>query len=153
MKRQLIIALTLAALTAPVGAAAVAAPQETASESGGTSILPGYWEYSAKLFGVGKLQRKCLQRDEVEDFLTRPCNRHYTCVYPTKQVGGGKLKLDGYWQNKEGKRATVHASGDYRPKSFNIKANGKAIGGIPFVASMDAKWLAAECPAGEQASK
>ena len=99
------------------------------------------------LYGIPSTKRKCLRPDEVEDFLTRPCNRHYTCIYPTKQIGGGKLVLDGYWQNKEGQRAKVHAQGTYQPKSFSIKANGTAIGGLPFMASMDAKWLGA-CPAG-----
>lgn len=148
MKRT---AIVLAALIGLVGAGAgAAAAQPGGGDKGQTAtpILPGYWEYTTRVFGIGQSKRKCLQADEVEDFLTRPCNRHYTCVYPTKQVGGGKLLLDGYWQNKEGKRAKVHASGNYQPRAFSLKANGSAIGGLPFVASMDAKWISAECPAG-----
>lgn len=151
MKRPAIIVLAMAALTAP-GAMAVAqqpaTPQlPTPSQPGGyIPVLPGYWEYSTKVFGIGKAQRRCLKAEEVEDFLTKPCNRHYTCVYPTKQVGNGKLLLQGYWQNKEGKRATVKATGAYQAKAFHINASGSAIGGIPFVASMDAKWLGETCP-------
>ena len=157
MKRSTLTLLIAIALTAPaLTSSAQPAPtpgQGQAASETATPILPGYWEYSTKLFGIGSSKRKCLKADEVEDFLTKPCNRHYTCVYPTKQVGAGKLLLDGYWQSKEGKRAKVHASGAYQPRSFQIKANGTAIGGIPFMATMNAKWLAAECPSGEQASK
>jgi hypothetical protein len=143
MKRSAIIILALAALAAPA-ASSVAQAQQPSS----TPILPGYWEYTTRVLGFGPAKKKCLKADEVEDFLSKPCNRHYTCVYPTKQVGGGKLVLDGYWQNKEGQRAKVKATGTYQAKAFSIKANGSAIGGIPFVASMEAKWLSAECPAG-----
>ena len=147
MKTALITLLTAAALAAPaVVGAAVQQPAPNAAAS--TPILPGYWSYTARLYGVPSTKKKCLKPEEVEDFLTRPCNRHHTCVYPTKKVGDGKLLLDGYWQNKDGQRAKVHATGTYEPKSFSIKANGSAIGGIPFLASMDAKWLGADCPPG-----
>jgi hypothetical protein len=150
MKTALATAFAAAALIAPP-LAAPALAQPAAPQAGPpttTTILPGYWEYSTKILGFGPAKKKCLKAEEVEDFLSKPCNRHYTCVYPTKHVGGGKLLLDGYWQNKEGKRAKVHATGTYQPKSFSIRANGTAIGGIPFLASMDAKWLGAECPPG-----
>jgi hypothetical protein len=157
MKRTAISLLIATALAAPATlATAQNAPtprQGAAAAEAATPILPGYWEYSTKVFGIGSSKKKCLKEDQVEDFLTRPCNRHHTCVYPTKQVGGGKLTLDGYWQNKEGKRAKVRASGVYQPKAFTINASGTAIGGIPFRAVMDAKWLSAECPAGDQASR
>jgi hypothetical protein len=151
MKRTAISLLVASALAAPA-MTATAQPAQTPSQGAAaaeaaTPILPGYWEYSTKVLGIGSKKKKCLGADEVEDFLTRPCNRHHTCVYPTKEVGGGKLRLDGYWQNKEGKRAKVRASGVYQPKAFTINASGTAIGGIPFRATMDAKWLGAECPA------
>ena len=152
---KLVLATLVSAAAMSVSAAgAQAATQAPPPAQGGaasapqTLILPGYWEYSTKVLGIGPAKKKCLKAEEVDDFLSRPCNRHYTCVYPTKQIGNGKLLLDGYWQNKEGKRAKVHASGTYQPKSFSIRANGTAIGGIPFLASMDAKWLGADCPAG-----
>lgn len=144
MNRTILIALAAMALTAPAVHAAQAPAAATA-----TPILPGYWEYTARLYGIPQTKKKCLKPDEVEDFLTRPCNRHYTCVYPTKKVTAGKLLLDGYWQAKNGQRAKVHATGVFEPRSFAIKANGSAIGGVPFLASMDARWLAAACPPGE----
>src|SRR4051812_48536866 len=148
MKTALITLLTAAALAAPAAAPRAAVQQPAANTAASPPILPGYWTYTARLYGVPSTKKKCLKAEEAEDFLTRPCNRHHTCVYPTKKVGDGKLLLDGYWQNKDGQRARVHATGTYEPKSFSIKANGSAIGGVPFLASMDAKWLGAECPAG-----
>jgi hypothetical protein len=149
MKTALVTLLTAAALAAPVTAPRAAALQPSApAAEKQPPILPGYWSYTARLYGVPQTKKRCIKAEEAEDFLTRPCNRHHTCVYPTKQVGNGKLLLDGYWQNQEGQRAKVDASGTYEPKSFSIKANGSAIGGIPFLASMDAKWLGADCPPG-----
>ena len=149
MKTALSIVLAAAALVAPAAAPRAAVQQSSPSASApSTPILPGYWSYTARLYGVPSTKKRCIKAEEAEDFLTKPCNRHHTCVYPTKKVGDGKLLLDGYWQNKEGQRAKVHATGVYEPKSFSIKANGSAIGGVPFLASMDAKWLGAECPPG-----
>ena len=150
MKTALFPVLAALALAAPaaVGAAATQQPAPTASAPTTSPILPGYWSYTARLYGVPSTKKRCIKAEEAEDFLTRPCNRHHTCVYPTKQVGNGRLLLDGYWQNKDGQRAKVHATGTYEAKSFSIKANGSAIGGVPFLASMDARWLAADCPPG-----
>jgi hypothetical protein len=153
----LIAALAASALAAPATtASAQPAPtpaQAPAAAEAATPILPGYWDYTTRMLGIPvDHKKKCLNADEVEDFLTRPCNRHHTCVYPTKQVGGGKLLLDGYWQNKEGKRARVRATGTYSPKAFTIRANGTSTQGIPIGATLQAKWLGAECPA-EHAGK
>ena len=150
MKKSL--ALLAAAVLIGAGGVAIAQNGQTGQSVAAPAspiINPGYWDYTTRMLGIPVDHKKrCLKADEVEDFLTKPCNRHYTCVYPTKQVSNGKLLLEGYWQNKEGKRATVKANGTYQPKAFSIKASGSAIGGIPFMASMDAKWLGAQCPAG-----
>ena len=143
MKRALI---ALAALAA-AAVAAVAIAQPVAQPAAETTILPGYWSYKAKTLGITVDDKKrCLSEAEVDDFLAKPCNRHHTCVYPVKQVGNGKIRLEGYWQNKEGKRANVKASGSYTPKHFTMEAKGTAIGGIPIGATIDANWLSATCP-------
>jgi hypothetical protein len=146
--KTVLTALLAATVLVPAASGAAALQPSGSAADKQPPILPGYWSYTARLYGVPQTKKRCIKAEEAEDFLTRPCNRHHTCVYPTKQVGNGKLLLDGYWQNKEGQRARVHASGVYEPKSFSIKANGSAIGGIPFLASMDAKWLSADCPPG-----
>lgn len=141
MKRALLPLLVLA-----LGAGGVAAAQ---SQNGAApkTILPGYWEYKTKVLGLTvDNKKKCLKAEEVEDFLTKPCNRHHTCVYPVKEIGDGKLLLDGYWQDKKGRRAKVHATGVYEPKSFSVQARGTSTQGIPIGATLEAKWLSATCP-------
>jgi hypothetical protein len=151
MKMTLVL-LAAAALIGPASAATAQNSQNgqaSAAPAATPIINPGYWDYTTRMLGIPvDHKKKCLKADEVEDFLTRPCNRHHTCVYPTKQVGGGKLLLDGYWQNKEGKRAKVRATGTYSATSFNVRANGTSTQGIPIGATLEAKWLGAQCPAG-----
>ena len=140
MKRVLLPAVVLAALA---GSASVSAQPPAKTET----ILPGYWEYKAKLFGlISDTKKHCVKENEAEDFLAKPCNRHHTCVYPVKKIGDGKITLEGYWQNKEGRRANIKANGTYAPKQFTMSARGTSTQGIPIGATIQAKWLGASCP-------
>lgn len=142
MKR---VFLPLAAMILMGGGAAAVRAQPSSE----TTILPGYWEYKTKVIGLTvDSKKRCVKEDEIDDFLSKPCNRHHTCVYPVKQIGGGKIYLDGYWQNKEGSRAKVKAKGTYEPRKFTLSASGTSTQGIPIGATLQAKWLGAQCPAG-----
>lgn len=148
MKRALSIAV-LAALSAPLAQAQPKPAEQT--------ILPGYWEYkaSAVLGLVNDKEFWCVKPDEIDKFFTGPCNRHHTCVYPVRVVGNGKARFEGYWQNKEGKRATVKASGEYAQKRFKLKTE-PTIGtnGVPLPAvTLDAKWLGDTCKPGAKTPK
>jgi hypothetical protein len=150
MKKSL--ALLAAAVLIGAGGVAIAQNGQTGQSVAAPAnpiINPGYWDYTTRMLGIPVDHKKrCLKADEVEDFLTKPCNRHHTCVYPTKQVGNGRLLLDGYWQNKEGKRAKVRATGTYSPTEFTVRANGTSTQGIPIGATLQAKWLGPQCPGG-----
>ncbi|CAN5277598.1 hypothetical protein BH11PSE2_BH11PSE2_13770 [soil metagenome] len=141
MKRAALIFLAMTAIGASAAVAVAAQPVAP------KTIDPGYWEYKTRFLGINvDTKRRCLKAEEVDDFLTRPCNRHHTCVYPVKEVGGGKIRLDGYWQNKEGAKAKVKAEGSYSQRAFTLSAHGTSTQGIPIGATIDAKWLAADCP-------
>ncbi len=115
-------------------------------------ILPGYWEYTNRLeflFTDTKVEKRCVKPEDVDKFLAGPSNRHYKCDYPTRVVGGGKARFEGVCRDKRGREAKVSAVGSYAPKAFHLDATlGTSIGGLPIspTASVDAKWLAADCP-------
>lgn len=145
MNRVRFRALAIAAgvaLMAPLAAGPVA------SQSKPTGVLPGYWEYSAKvaLIPAGK-EYKCLKADEIEQFLFHPCTRRFKCSYPVKQVGDGKVKLDGVWLDKKSRPAKVKAEGTYTATTVKLKANVKTIHGITVPGSISAKRVSDTCPA------
>ena len=142
--------LTVAAVLA---AALLAAPLHASSQTTTTdTILPGYWEYRVKLLGATiDTEMWCVRDDQIDKFFSGPCNRHHTCVYPTRVVGGGKARFAGYWQNDEGKRANVQASGEYSPRRFTLRTTAtRDTNGAPIPAmTLAANWLGATCkPAG-----
>jgi len=142
-------ALALAVLAAP-GAALQAAPQTA------DTILPGYWEYRVKALGLTvDTEMWCVKDDQIDKFFNGPCNRHHKCVYPTRVVGDGKARFAGYWQNDEGKRANVQASGEYSPKRFVLRTKAtRGTNGVPIPAmTLDAKWLGATCKPGAKTPK
>jgi len=136
MKRLIAAALGLAIIGGPTALLA----QNSAPAD---AVLPGYWQYKTRFLGVTvDNEKKCVKPDEVEKFFSGPCNRHHTCVYPVRVVGDGKARFEGYWQNKEGKRTQVKASGVYNPKAFTLRANA-----LGLQANLEATWLGPSCPA------
>ena len=136
-------ALALSALAVPV--ASPAREQQT--------ILPGYWLYTNTLslfFSQTSVEHRCVKPDEVDKMLAGPSNRHYSCEYPTRVVGGGKARFEGVCRDKKGREAQVSAVGTYAPKSFHLdaKLTTNIIAGIPMspAGTIDAKWLSADCP-------
>ena len=149
LRRLAAAALAFAVLAAP-GASLHAAPQTT------DTILPGYWEYKVKLLGATiDTEMWCVKDDQIDKFFNGPCNRHHTCVYPTRVVGGGKARFAGYWQNDDGKRANVRAAGEYSPKRFVLRTQAtRGTNGAPIPAmTLDAKWLGATCKPGAKTPK
>lgn len=113
------------------------------------SITPGLWQYKTRFMGVVvDDEKKCVTGVEIDKFFTGPCNRHHTCVYPVRQVGNGRARFEGYWQNKEGKRTNVTAEGTYSPRQFTL--NARALG---LRATVEARWVAPTCPAATPARK
>ena len=116
------------------------------------TILPGYWEsrnHSELLVSQDSTDRKCITPDQVESYLTGPTNRHYSCTYDRRSVGGGAVRLAGQCVDKNGLRLDVGISGTYTPESFHLKAKLHTVfASLPIdgAASIDARRLSADCP-------
>ena len=139
--------VTACGLLAASAAVALAGPQE-ADAKAVTTILTGQWEYSTR---VGPIpidsDLHCLTQKDVENFNRGLCLKRYTCDYDTSVVQGGKIALKGTWTDKKGRVAPVNAKGSYTPESFTIAVNGKTVNGLPMAATLNAKRVAATCPA------
>ena len=139
--KRLLAAGALALLANAAAASYAAAP---------TPILPGYWKWSARTFlGLAKVDggRRCLQADEISDFLAFPGNRHYRCEYPVKTIGDGRLAMEGACVDKKGRRAPIRATGTYTPENFKLNIRLTTTNGIPLAGTMTAQRVAAACPA------
>lgn len=114
-------------------------------------ILPGYWKWSARvLLGLYPVDggRRCLREAEIEEFIAFPGNSVYRCSYPTKQIGGGRLTMQGACVDKKGRRAPIRATGTYTPEAFRLNVNLTTTNGIPLSGVMTAQRISAQCPSG-----
>ncbi len=124
-----------------------------------TTIQPGWWESTNKasmIISKTERERRCIEPEDVEKILSGRINRHYTCTYPEKRVGGGKMFFKGTCVDKRGRKVNVVANGTYSATAFTLDADlsGK-YGGVPLAASMStsAKRLGDHCPAKVQKLK
>lgn len=137
-------------------AAAAAAPAMARETS---PILPGWWESTntaSMVISKTERERRCITPADVEKILAGRINRHYTCTYPEKRVGGGKMFFKGTCVDKRGRKVNVTANGTYSQTAFQLEADlsGK-YGGIPLAASAStsAKRIGDVCPAKVQKLK
>jgi hypothetical protein len=118
-----------------------------------SAISPGYWETTSKVtapFPTQKTERRCLKPADVAKFMEGKINHIYTCTYPTKQIGGGKMRLEGTCATKDGPPVPISGAGTFTSESMHLEARvSPQIGGltIPVHAVTDAKRLAETCPA------
>jgi Protein of unknown function (DUF3617) len=125
-----------------------------------STILPGYWESNDTvevLFSSTKTSRKCLTADQVEQWLTAPATRHYSCTYDQRHVADGQASFHGVCKDKKGRTLTVAIKGQYEPEHFHLVAhfNYMLTAGIaiPGDATTDAHRISAECPAAPEPNK
>lgn|SRR3990167_8544641 len=121
---------------------AAAAPAAVARETP-TTIQPGWWESTNTLSLVisnTEVERRCVTPADVDKVLNGRINRHYTCTYPEKRVGDGKMFFKGYCVDKRGRRVNVTATGTYSASAFTLSANlsGK-VAGVPLSATASTK--------------
>ena len=139
------------------GGVALAQPVVRAAASQAASakstILPGLWEYDYKV-GVIPVssESKCLKPADAEQFSKGICTKRYRCDYTTNVVRDGKIQLKGTWTDKKDRVSPVSAEGTYTPESFKMDIHLKTISGMNLAGSMNAKRVAADCPA-EAAAK
>jgi hypothetical protein len=143
-------ALTLGLLTLP--AASPAAPQSQDPNQ----PKVGYWQYNyhVSIIPAGN-DMKCLNREDVKNFFSNLCTRHFTCVYTTNETRDGKVKLVGTWTDHKNRVTKVNADGVYDPASFHLNAhvNLGALLGIGANGTIDGKFIADTCPAGSENPK
>jgi hypothetical protein len=140
-RRLAALAVASAAL-APVGAHAQ------------TTVLPGYWESSnsvSLLLSSKSSTRKCLTAEQVQQWVTNPETKHYTCVYDHKHIADGHATFHGVCTDKKGRHAAVSIDGTYAPEHFVLNAHMSfhMTAGIdlPVMATTDAHRISATCPA------
>ena len=146
----------VAAVAAPVVAGAVmlgapaAAPQaQTAAPA--QPVLPGYWEYTTSALGSRDTEQKCVRPSEINRFFGGLSTNRWKCTYPTRQVGDGRARFEGACQDKKGRRVNVRLNGTYQAESFTFNGGAQLMRGTPYIpASITARRLAAQCPAGAE---
>jgi hypothetical protein len=116
------------------------------------AISPGYWETTSKVtspFPTQKTEKRCLKPADVAKFMEGKINHIYTCTYPTKEIGGGKIRLVGSCATKDGAPVPIQGEGTFTSETMHIDARvSLLIGGlsVPVRASTDAHKLGETCP-------
>src|SRR5579862_10054676 len=122
------------------------------------AISPGYWETVSKVtspFPTQKTERRCIKPTDVAKFMEGKINHIYTCTYPTKEIGDGKMRLQGTCATKDGPPVPISGNGTFTSETMHLEAKvSPQIGGltVPVRAVTDAKRLSETCPA-ETAAK
>jgi hypothetical protein len=117
------------------------------------AISPGYWETTSKVtapFPTHKTERRCIKPQDVAKFMEGKINHIYTCTYPTKRVGDGKIHLAGSCATRDGAPVPIFGEGTFTAETLHLDARiSPQIAGltIPVKASTDAKRLSDSCPA------
>lgn len=134
----------------------IAAPLLVLAVAGAASaqkaINPGYWETISKVtspFPTQKTEKRCIKPADVAKFMEGKINHIYTCTYPTKEVGGGRIRLVGTCATRDGPAIPISGTGAYTADTMHIDARiTPQIGGlsIPVKASTDARRLGDACP-------
>lgn len=125
------------------------------AESAGAP-LPGYWEMQNTWVFVlhfKTVDRKCFSAADVGNVLQGPSNAHYTCTYPVRQVGDGRLSMSGTCVETHGQVAQIRAEGTYEPTAFQLKVELRTrLAGVPLkgTGSTVARRLSDSCPAEPQ---
>jgi len=136
-----------------IGGSALAAAALAGPALAQSAISPGYWETTSKVtspFPAHKVERRCIKPADVAKFMEGKINHIYTCTYPTKEIGGGKIRLEGSCATRDGAPVPISGQGTFSRDAMHIDARVAAqLGGltVPVRASTDAKRLADACPA------
>jgi hypothetical protein len=141
-------------LTAPLLAVPLALTMAVAGPAAAQSaISPGYWETISKVtspFPTQKTERRCIKPADVAGFMEGKINHIYTCTYPTREIGAGKIRLQGTCATRDGPAIPISGEGSFSSDTMHVDARiAPQIGGltVPVHASTDAKRLGDTCPA------
>lgn len=136
-----------------LAAAAIALPAAAPAASWAqTTIQPGYWETTSQIispFPTSKTEKRCIRPQDVEKVIAGSPNHNYTCTYPTKEIGGGKIRLAGSCKTKHDDPVPISSKGTYTKDSLRLDATVKAkIAGlsVPVHARTTGKRIGDTCP-------
>mgnify|MGYP001544978016 CR=1 FL=1 len=130
--------------------ATLAAPASALAQ---TAISPGYWEATNQVtspFPTKKTERRCIRAADVAKFMNGPSNHIYTCTYPTREIGGGRIRLAGSCKTRDGKPVPITGEGVFTADTFRLDARIETeFGGltVPVRARTTARRLGDDCPA------
>ena len=119
------------------------------------AISPGYWETTNKSTSplpTSKTERRCIKPQDVAKFMEGKINHIYTCTYPTKEIGDGKIRLVGTCATRDGPAIPISGQGTFTSDTLHIDAKASVqFGGlnVPVHASTDGKRLGDTCPAAD----
>ena len=136
----------------PLIAAPLLVLTATGAAAAQSAISPGYWETISKVtspFPTSKTEKRCIKPTDVAKFMEGKINHIYTCTYPTKEVGGGKIKLQGTCATRDGPPVPISGEGNFTSETMHIDARvSVSVGGlsVPVKASTDARRLGETCP-------
>ena len=117
-----------------------------------TAISPGYWELTNQVISPlpsKKTERRCIRPADVAKFMQGPENHIYRCSYPTKEVGGGRIRMSGTCASKD---RSFPASVEGQFTADSMRVDGRAtvkLGGLSLGVHgrTTAKRLSDTCPA------
>ena len=139
-------------LLTPAIALAAFALAGSARTQNASTIRPGYWETTNQVvspFPSKKVEKRCVRPAEVAKFMNGPSNHIYTCTYPTRDIGAGKIRLAGSCKTRDGKPVPLTGEGAFTADTFSIEVRIlPEIGGVtvPVRAKTVAKRIGDECP-------
>ncbi|MGV3578343.1 DUF3617 domain-containing protein [Brevundimonas sp.] len=140
------------AAPAMAGAILLASPSTaTQSQAQASQVLPGYWEYTTSAVGIRDTEQKCVRPSEINRFFGGLSTRRWQCTYPVREVGGGTARFEGTCTDRRGRRVNVRLTGTYQQENFRFTGGAQLARGTPYLpASITARRLAAQCPAGAE---
>jgi hypothetical protein len=112
-------------------------------------INPGYWEVVEHWLLINRVERYCVEPQNIVRFMAAPCNHIYTCSYPVQVFEADKFRFEGVVLGHN-ERFSVKGGGDYTPTSLHVSA--RFLGHYKVVpllirGSIDGQYLGADCPA------
>ena len=155
MKSSVLTRVALTAAPVIAGALFLAAPATPhaamAAQSSADTVLPGYWEYTTSAVGIRDTETKCVRPSEINRFFGGLSTNRWKCTYPVRQVGNGNARFEGTCEDRKGRRVNVRLNGTYQQESFSFRGGAQLARGTPYLpASITARRLAAQCPAGAE---
>jgi hypothetical protein len=112
-------------------------------------INPGYWQVAEHWLLINRTERYCVEPWDITRFIAAPCNHLYHCSYPVQRIEADRLHFAGViWRHDE--RYNVTGGSAFSPTSLHLSVTGMGhfhLLPFAFSASLDGKYLGADCPA------